>query len=138
MKTLQTLGCHGGRQTGIFQYKRTNIGVHIDLSIGRSKKLAQKKIDLTHQEWGDILTTIGNQNQNTLRITNQNPANVPPYNSLYALIDVAVPAPSSGFNWHDSYKACICAILEHEGSVDLYHGTLGRNNSAMICLKRDF
>jgi hypothetical protein len=63
---------------------------------------------------------------------------IPPQASLYDLIEKAVPnPPQKGCNWHDSWKSYVCAILEHEGSIDLYHGPLGPKHSAVICLVKD-
>jgi hypothetical protein len=41
--------------------------------------------------------------------------------------------PGTQVNWHDSYCAAVAAILEHEGSLDLYAG-----GSGPIQLARDF
>ncbi|MGN6085681.1 hypothetical protein [Trinickia sp.] len=62
----------------------------------------------------------------------------PPKESLYEAISNAVPKPSDGWTWTDSLRACVVAILEHEGSIDLYHGTLGGGHTSLICLKRNY
>jgi hypothetical protein len=136
MKVLQTLGRHGGAQEGIFQYRRTEHGVFIDSSIGQAN-LDPPQIMVTTEEWTAILTAIRNNENSTFRLTGGAPFPGPPNTSLYELLGQAVPNPQEGWNWHDSWKAYVCSILEHEGSVDLYHGMLGPNATAIICLARD-
>ncbi len=136
MKVMQTLGRHGGDQEGVFQYKRTATGVTIDTSIGAAR-LPSRIISFTHAEWTAILTTIASAPQESFRLTGNAPFAQPPNQSLYELLTSAVPDPSAGWSWHDSYKAYVCAILEHEGSIDLYHGRLGPAHAAFIALARD-
>lgn len=111
-------------------------GVWIDSSIGQAN-LNPTDITLTHAEWGLILDAIASAGNKTFRLTGSAPFAQPPNASLYELFVAAVPNPAGGWSWHDSWKAYICAILEHEGSVDLYHGTLGPNATAIICVAKD-
>lgn len=136
MKILQTLGRHGGHQEGIFQYRRAPDGVFIDSSVGRAQ-LTPATIMLTTQEWVAILDAIQRAAQGTFRLTGSPPFTQPPNQSLYELLSAAVPTPASGWQWQDSWRAYVCAILEHEGSIDLYHGLLGPGHSAVVCLARD-
>lgn len=137
MKVMQTLGRHAGQQEGVFQYHRTHQGVEIDASIGQAN-LNPQTVLLTHAEWQRILQAIHASVAGvTFRLTGNAPFADPPNQSLYQLIQTAVPNPAGGWNWNDSWKAYVCAILEHEGSMDLYHGTLGQNAQAIICLRRD-
>ena len=136
MKVLQTLGAHGGQQTGIFQYRRTPDGVHIDSSVGQAT-LSPKDITITSTEWQNLLSAIRAAVNNTFRLTGTPPFSTPPNESLYHLISTAIPNPSNGWLWNDSWRSYVCAILEHEGSIDLYHGPLGPNASAIINLARD-
>lgn len=136
MKVLQTLGAHGGAQTGIFQYRRTPDGVHIDASVGQAN-LNPDQITFTSAEWGAMLTAIRNAQNQTFRLTGVPPFPQPPNDSLYRLLGAAVPNPAGGWQWNDSWRSYVCAILEHEGSIDLYHGGLGPNASAIICLAKD-
>jgi len=138
MKVLQTLGRHRGHQEGVFQYRRTQDGVHIEGWIGQAPSLNVNSIDLTTAEWTAILQAIHNANEGTFRLTGAAPFNSPPNQSLYELISRAVPSPTANWQWQDSWKAYVCAILEHEGSIDLYHGVIGRGHQPIaICMARD-
>ena len=136
MKVLQTLGRHGGMQEGVFQYKRTPNG----LSISTFTAATQAPIEITNEEWQAILEAIDNATGSSFRLTVPGVTSTnPPYQSLYTLFSTAVPTPVGGWNWSDSYRSYIAAILEHEGSIDLYAGALGpQNPPAVICLAKDF
>jgi hypothetical protein len=136
MKVLQTLGRHAGAQEGIFQYRRQVDGVHIDSAVGQAA-LNPLQITLTNDEWHVILQAIHDSTQGSFRLTGQAPFAAPPNQSLYELLSTIVPHPAGGWNWSDSLKSYVCAILEHEGSIDLYHGTLGPAHQAIICLRKD-
>lgn len=136
MKVLQTLGRHRAVQEGIFQYRRDVDGVYIDSSVGRAT-LTPAQVLITRKEWTKILRAMRNSEYGTFRLTGTAPFDQPPNQSLYELISDAVPSPEGGWTWNDSFKSYVCAILEHEGSIDLYHGVLGPGNSAIICLARD-
>jgi hypothetical protein len=136
MKILQTLGRHGGHQEGIFQYRRTAAGVYIDSAVGQAR-LNPPTIVVTTEDWTAILQAICRAHQDSFRLTGTPPFRIPPRQSLYQLLSDAVPHPIGGWQWQDSWKAYICAILEHEGSIDLYHGVLGPRHTAVICLARD-
>jgi hypothetical protein len=137
MRVLQTLGRHGGtNQEGIFQYRRTARGIFVDGSVGRASSLNPASILLTHEEWRKILESIAEAPQGSFRLSGSDvPA--PPNQVLYDFISSAVPSPIEGWKWTDSWRAYVAAILEHEGSVDLYAGPLGRGSAAFICLARD-
>jgi hypothetical protein len=120
MKVLQTLGRHAGHQEGIFQYRRTPDGVVIDGSVGQAL-LNPELVTLTTQEWTAILQAIRGAGQGSFRLTGTRPFAEPPNQSLYELLTDTVSAPAGGWQWNDSWKAYVCAILEHEGSIDLYH-----------------
>ena len=135
MKVLQTLGKRGP-QEGIFQYRRTPDGVVIDGAVGRAQ-LNPTSITITNDEWTAILQAIRDAPQQSFRLTGLPPFQEPPNQSLYELFSRAVPAPAGGWPWYDSWRAYVCAVLEHEGSIDLYHGTLGAGHSAIICLAKD-
>src|SRR5690606_36920610 len=124
MKVLQTLGRHGGAQEGILQYKRTQDGVVIDSGVGRATLSPQVAV-LLPDEWQAILAELSKGTTRTFRLTGTKLGKKPPKVPLYALLSRAVPEPSEGWRWNDSWRAYVCAILEHEGSIDLYHGPLG-------------
>jgi hypothetical protein len=137
MKVLQTLGRHRGTQEGIFQYKRGSAGVTIDGAVGRAD-LTPNRIILTHDEWRNILAAIENSSQGSFRLSGFDLPAPPALNqALYNVISDAVPHPAGGWRWHDSWRAYVAAILEHEGSVDLYAGPLGPQHVAIISLARD-
>jgi len=136
MKVLETLGRHRNAQKGIFQYKRTSTTVILDSSVGMAN-LNPATVTLTNSEWSAILAAIENARQHSFRLTGAAPFAVPPNQSLYDLIQQAVPSPIGGWNWQDPWKASICAVLEHEGCIELYNGRLGRGHAAFICLRAD-
>lgn len=135
MKVLQTLGKHQGVQAGIFQYRRQPDGVYIDSAVGQAN-LTPPEITISNADWCSILDVIKNSTQNSFRLTGAAQSAAPPNQSLYDSLSLAVPNPS-GWNWNDSWKSYVCAILQHEGSVDLYHGPLGQGHQAIICLSKD-
>lgn len=121
MKVLQTLGRHGGQLEGIFKYRRHTDGVEIELI----SVTPRRTFTLTSDEWVAILKQLRKGKAKTFTLTQD----------LYPLLRIAVPNPNGGWNWsRGSDEAAVCAVLEHEGSIDLYHG--GRN-SVKIHLRRD-
>lgn len=123
MRIMQTLGRHGGKQEGIFQYKRTSDGVTIDTSISSTTSTSHTYY-FTHAEWAQILGAIDTSPKSTFTLTGAGGTQ-----SLYATVAGAVLSPSGGFGWNDSLKSYVCAILEHEGSIDLYHGLVGKGKT---------
>ena len=136
MKILETLGQHRGSQKGVFQYKRTSAELVIDSSIGTAN-LTPPRVSLTTAEWALILQTIEQAPQSSFRLTGSSPFVAPPNQALREVIPQAVPAPAGGWTWNDSWLAYICAILEHEGSIELYSGALGPGVGTYIPLRRD-
>jgi hypothetical protein len=124
MIVLQTLGKQSG-QHGIFQYNRKFDGVHIDLSIGNAPSLPVPDIMFTHDEWIKILRVL--KKRRILNLTGGTSAHGA---CLHDLIKRALPNPTgfSGQGWNDSYLACVCAILQHEGSIVFYTGGAGQGN----------
>lgn len=138
MKVLETLGRHQTtQQKGIFQYKRTAVGVEIDPTVGQAGSLAQNAhLVLLHQQWNDILAAIASAPNQTFRIQWSNTGN-PPTQDLDALITTAVPTPHAGGPWNTSLTSYVVSVLEHEGSIELYGGPLGQGLGAPIVLRRD-
>ena len=128
MKVLQTLGKHGGAQEGIFQYKRTALGVHIDYSVGRIDPQQPQQILITNNDWCLLLEELQNMTKTTFSLSSE----------LYQFISKVKPKLSSlnGIPLSDSIKASIAAILEHEGTLDLYGGPRGKTASATITLSK--
>lgn len=135
MKVLQSLGKAKGQTEATFRYRRSSTGVMIDASINANYNQSPKQITLSNVEWSAILGTIENAKYETFRITNTGAAGDQPTQSLNELFADAVTP--TDWNWNDSWVAYIAAILEHEGSLDLYHGALGPGQSAVIALSRD-
>lgn len=59
-----------------------------------------------------------------------------PHQVLYETITAAVRSPTGGWTWNNSWLSYVSAILEHEGSVDLYAGPVG-TQTAIISLAKD-
>jgi hypothetical protein len=137
MKVLQTLGKHRSKQVGVLQYKRTPTVVEFEGLAGSARRAGN--FSLTNGEWNQILTAIQASPQGTFRLTPRAATvTTPPNQDLYTLISAAVSVPAAGWTWNDSRKAAVCAVLEHEGSIDLYHGTIGRGvPPAFVALARD-
>jgi hypothetical protein len=135
MKVLQSLGRARGQVEATFRYRRSSQNVTIDASINRNYNQTPAQIVLTNAEWNAILTAIESAANETFRITNTGAAGDQPTQSLNLLFAAAVTPV--GWAWNDSWVAYVAAILEHEGSLDLYHGALGPTQSAVIALARD-
>ena len=148
MRVLQTLGRHKlTNQEGIFQYRRDHDGVYLDFSVGLTTSLPATAIRFAHAQWTSILTAFANQPNTTFRLTASNAGQVPPFQSVYDTLKNCGTSPTdaaAGGNvaWHDSYCAAVAAVLEHEGSLDLYAGPLGphggQQHSTPIHLAKDF
>jgi hypothetical protein len=136
VKVLETLGQHRASQKGVFQYKRTADAVMIDTSIGTAN-LNPAQVSITAVEWAQILRAIERAPQGSFRLTGTPPFAAPPNQTLRVVIQQAVPTPAGGWTWNDSWLAYVCAILEHEGSIELYGGSLGPGAGAYIPLRRD-
>lgn len=135
MKVLQSLGKARGQTEATFRYRRSSDGVTIDASINANYNQTPKQIALSNVEWNTILKAIETAQFETFRITNTGTAGDQPTQSLNLLFSSAVTP--KGWTWNDSWVAYVAAILEHEGSLDLYHGALGQGQSAVIALSRD-
>jgi hypothetical protein len=130
MKVLQTLGRHASVSEGIFAYRRARGGVEIT-AMGTNQQAGQT-ISISHADWGAILHAVGGANLYRLSTT---ASNDPPVEVLHDTIMGAF-APV-GWTWNTSWAAYVAAILEHEGSVDLYGGGGGPGVGHPIVLQRD-
>ena len=122
MKVLQSLGRHKPKhQEGIFQYRRTMAGIEIDMTVGQAPSVKNPIFTVSVDDWQTILSTLA-AHKKAARL-NRTRAKKPlgPTTSLYELIDKALPKNG----WTDSHRAAICAVLEHEGSIDHYGGRSG-------------
>lgn len=135
MKVLETLGRHQStQQKGIFQYRRTTAGVEIDAAVGLAASLQNQPIvTITHAQWMAILTAISNAGYATFRIQASSASGVPPHLNLDSIIQTAVPH----LQGNTSLTSYVAAILEHEGTIELYGGPLGAGQGSPIVLRRD-
>ena len=129
MKFVETLGQSQG-QKGIFQYKRSSEGVTIDATISNNTSLNPPKLLLTTKEWTDILAAIEATSGKTFGLTVGGGGD----NPTHALSDV-ITSVKPGLN--HSWLSYISAILEHEGSLELYAGPVGATYYAKVDLVRD-
>lgn len=134
MKVLETLGRHQPtQQKGIFQYRRTQAGVQIDTTVGQAPSAQPLGIvTIPHQEWNQILDAIAVAQNNTFRIQASATGNNP-QQDLNTIIQNAAPTARG----NTSVTSYVAAILEHEGTVELYGGSLGQGMPAPIVLRRD-
>jgi hypothetical protein len=133
MRILQTLGKHRQIDDGVFGYQRTVDGVEITLFRQNASTFL-----VTREEWQGILQAINGSSLGTFRLElHPDSSTDPPRQAMYDVLSASVPDPRRGWTWDNSKKAASCAILEHEGSLDLYGGPLGSENSAIICLSKD-
>lgn len=108
----------------------------IDNTLGKAHPTPPTAV-ITNEEWKALLDMIHDVHPGTLGLAGEGPFKEPPERSLFQLISEAIPEPSEGWEWTETWKAYICAILEHEGSIDLYHGVLGHGKLAILCFTRD-
>ncbi|MFQ2548458.1 hypothetical protein ACK305_14370 [Aeromonas caviae] len=117
MKVLQTLGVHGPtQQAGIFQYKRTSTGVHIDTTVGQAADAGT--MDIPADNWGQMIDAISERK------------GVHSLQDLKGIISEQLGVDGTG-------AAAVAAILEHEGSVDHYGGVVGQGERVSINLRVD-
>jgi hypothetical protein len=125
MKIVQTLGRAGGVHEGVFCYKRTSKGVHIDASISSKYTLKKKNLRISNAAWNKLPKAIEKLQNPKLRITQPKSSKnstekETAINHLHGLIHASISP-----NINDSMKAYIIAILEHEGTIDIDHGKGG-------------
>ena len=129
MRFVETLGRYQG-QKGVFQYKRTSNGVTIDATIGTNSSLNPTNLHITNQQWAGILLAIENAPGSTFGLTVGGGGGYPS-TALNSLISGIIP----GLN--PSWLSYISAILEHEGSLEIYTGALGPAHQSRVDLVRD-
>lgn len=134
MKVLETLGKYSAKQQkGIFQYRRTVNGVQIDPVVGQADSLqGTVMVTISHDHWNAILTAIAQASNETFRIQGST-TNNPPLQDLDSIIQAAVPQ----LRGNTSLTSYVTAILEHEGTSELYGGLLGPGIATAIVLRRD-
>jgi hypothetical protein len=111
MKVLQTLGAHGATDhVGIFQYRRFSGGIDLWPSYKQGGKIL-KRIIISHQKWQDLLDDIAKMSEKSLSL-----------DSLKAKIYESLKGTTG---LQKNHCPSIAAILEHEGSIDLYGSRAG-------------
>lgn len=130
MKVLQTLGRHSQAEEGIFAYRRTVKGVEI--SAMGTANLNPKTVVITHDEWATILKAVSGDNLYRL---SESSSGDPPKAELH--VTIMKSFKPNGWAWETSRAAYVAAILEHEGSVDLYGGGGGPGVGHPIVLAED-
>ncbi|MBF0332761.1 MAG: hypothetical protein HQL40_03815 [Alphaproteobacteria bacterium] len=129
MKFIETLGRYQG-QKGVFQYKRGSEGVTISAIISNNNSLNPNIQLITTAQWQNILKYIENASRNTFGLTVGGGEGLPA-TALNSLISNVLPTINP------SWYSYISAILEHEGSLELYAGPLGPQGQARIELVKD-
>lgn len=130
MKVLQTIGKEGGVQAGVFQYKRSSAGVTIDTTVGNTTTTMPAPIVIPATEWDSILKAIETHSTKTFTLSEGGASGK---KSLYEIVQGASSVVGKNIN----LRPYVCAILEHEGSIDFYHGVIGQGKSVFITLSRD-
>ena len=131
MKVLQTMGKHAGSQVGVFQYKRTADGVWIDSRISTATT-TPFTVCISHEDWNRLLNAIFSSRNKTFALTSAgNIDGQTDSQNIYELISTIRG------DLNDSVKAAICAILEHEGTIDHYHGPVGGGVTVRLVVIRD-
>jgi len=117
MKVIQTLGTSKVNQEGVCRYSHLHDRAVIDRTINDYLQPGlQAIIEVPADDWARIVQAVFNYT-GLLRIT---PASPRAGNSLHELIEGATT--TAGIQGQDSVLACIVAILEHEGVIDLGYG----------------
>lgn len=124
MKVLQTIGHHSGTQhEGIFRYRRIPNGVEIDLSVGTATTPPNLKFVVTNDEWKDILDAFASSSAGAMRLRSVHPNTTNPVGPTTSVQDIIKPFLTGRSS--DSHLAAVCAVLEHEGSIDHYGSAAG-------------
>ncbi len=129
MKFVETLGIHRGN-SGVFRYKRDSRNITIDWSISNKNSGSESVIKISNDNWNKLLSVIESTDKNSFGLTSAGGIGQPA-NNLYDIIKDTINITDT------SIRAYICAILEHEGSLDYYTGVIGQGVSAQIVLRSD-
>ncbi len=132
MKVLQTLGrSNMTKAKGIFRYRRLPAGIEIttipvpyrnsETPDSTSTARDSVTIQILNQRWVDLLGRIASLGGEQLWLTPNTEAK--PGHVLYTMITDATGIP-------DRFRPYVCAILEHEGSIDLYH----QSATPVVCI----
>lgn len=129
MIVLQSLGLKAGLPTP-FYYRRDHAGVHVRPIRTKDKRPA--KVDQAN--WQALLDEIAKSPTKTFAVSptaNVTAPNVSLYDTIRAVLEKRQPSLAVT----DSLLSAICAILVHEGSLQLYHGRIGKDREARVVLR---
>lgn len=129
MKFVETLGIQRGT-SGVFRYKRDSRNITIDRSISNKTPGAEPVAIISNDDWNKLLFAIESTEKNSFGLTSAGGVGQPA-NNLYDIIKETINITDN------SIRAYICAILEHEGSLDYYTGVIGPGVTAQIVLRSD-
>ena len=131
MRVLQSLGLKAGMPTP-FYYKRDLRGVHIVPILGRDK---QKATTIPTESWSKLLAEIARDKRRTFTVApTDNPA--ASSDSTYKKIKTLLEGEPIEGPITTSLLAYISSILVHEGTLQLYHGRIGRDREARVVLRK--
>ena len=129
MRVCQSLGLRGGLPTP-FYYSRDSKGLHVRRIRGDSPEIWI----ISHIDWQALLEVIADVKKNkyqTFSVAQTDHSEAHPQ-SLYKLVRAALDRVPK---LDDSLVAYVCAILVHEGTLQLHHGkTVGPD--ARLILRR--
>lgn len=128
MRVCQTLGHRSGLPTP-FYYCRIQSGIHV-------RRVRGENVggwNISHQQWEQLLHILANARLKTFSIAQTEHEEAHPQ-SLYDIIAIAL-RDVAGLD--DSLTAYVCAILVHEGTLQLHHGKTVGPDARLVLRKSD-
>lgn len=139
MKVLQTLGKYKrDNAEGVFAYRRLASSVWFESVIVRKRKAAWS-FEIDNVAWQKLLTVLAQRTgPATYRLSPSDTAD-PPTTALIDTIRSAIsPSPKAiSGKRPPGWASYVAAVLEHEGSIDIYGGPGGAGVGLPICLSPD-
>jgi hypothetical protein len=132
MIVLQSLGLKAGLPTP-FYYRRDNKGVLVQFIRGKDKG----PVAIDQGTWQELLETLARSAKSRTKTfsVSSTISSLAPNQSLYDFIRDCLKKGQSNLVVTDSLLSAICAILVHEGSLQLYHGRIGKDREARVVLR---
>ena len=127
---METLGHHQGTgEKGIFQYRRTADRIEVTTSASTTQ-VPNATYFITNHEWALLLIALTVRGKAIMRLS-PGAAGQPDLASIFAgaLISpttgLVVPPTDTTWTWAGpvAMHSYVASIMEHEGSLDLAHGT---------------